>query len=118
MGSLSVEGLNLAAACPGGVVVGSNARFQGSIDYSLVNTSDAEVLVNSLAELVDSQGLSTTDSQTFIVVSAGSSLRIEHVMALVGNYDQPGLITVTLRLTITGALSLSDSTFCTFIVNE
>jgi hypothetical protein len=118
MGSASVEGLNLSASCPSGVVVGSNARFQGSIDYSLVNTGDAEALVNSLAELIDSQGLSTTDSQTFIVVSAGSSLRIEHAMALVASYDQPGQITVTVRLTITGALSLSDSTFCTFIVNE
>jgi hypothetical protein len=118
MGSVSVEGLNLSAGCPGNVVVGAITTSRGTVDYSLVNTTDSEALVSSLVELIDSQGNSTTDSQTFIQVGAGGSQRIEHVLNLVASYDQPGDVVVTTKLSITGAVSLSDSTFCTFIVNE
>ena len=118
MGSVSLEGLNLSAGCPSGVVVGAITTSRGTVDYSLVNTTDSEALISSSVELIDSQGHSITESQTFIQIGAGGSQRIEHVLRLVASYDQPGNVTVTMKLTVTGAVSLSDSTFCTFIVNE
>jgi hypothetical protein len=95
-----------------------NTEFGGTITYSLVNSGDTDAIVDILAEMVDTAGHSTTDSSSSFLVSAGSSSDFEHVLQLSASYDRPDNITVTVRLTITGALSFSDSTFCTFTVNQ
>ena len=118
MSSVSVQGLNLSASCPSGVAVDLDTEFFGTIEYSLVNSGDSDAIVSILAELLDSDGNSTTDSNSALLVSAGNSLAFQHALHLSESYDRPGKITVTVRLTITGALSFSDSTFCTFNVNE
>lgn len=117
MGSLSVQGLSLSAGCPSGVVVGVLTGFEGTADYTLVNSGDSDAIVDAVAELVDDRGNSERDIQQNLAIGPNGFQKISHVIPLNARYDDPGLVTVTIRLTISGAVSLSDSTFCTFIVN-
>jgi len=118
MGSASVQGLNLSAGCPSGVVVVSMAALRGTAGYTLVNSGDSDAIVHALAEMADDRGASTSDDQGNLLISAGSSQQINHVLSLSSRYDDVGLVTVTVKVTVRGDASLSDSTFCTFIVNQ
>ncbi len=112
-----VEGLGISASCPSDVAVESNTTFGGSITYTLVNTGTSEAFVDILAEMVDTAGHRTTDLRNSVRVGAGETSRVDHDLQLAASYDQVGIVTVTVRLSVTGEVTFSDSTFCTFVVS-
>ena len=73
MSAVSVEGVGIAASCPGRVATNTNTSSEGTVNYRLVNRGAEDALVNVLIELVDSVGNHTEASETFRRVAAGES---------------------------------------------
>jgi hypothetical protein len=114
---VSIERFGISASCPSGVVTNVPTRFEGTINYNLVNHGENDSVVDILHELVDSAGARRADSETNVLVAAGANSRIEHTLYLTATYDQAGTVTVTVRLSVSGGATFSDSTFCNFVVN-
>ncbi len=96
----------------------TNVTFEGTIGYNLVNEGDADLVVNVVAEMRDSAGHDTADARTFETIRAGQSARFDHVLQLAASYDQVGMVTVTVQLSVEGDLTFLDSTFCEFPVEQ
>jgi hypothetical protein len=111
-----MTGISLSAACPGTTPVDVSARIEGRANYRIVNTGSEDGLVNVVAELVDSAGNRTSDERLNLLAAAGQSFAVEHVLSLFVSYPAPGRIQVTMRVTVTGATSDSQSTDCGFLV--
>ena len=88
--AVTLEGISISAACPGDVATSQNVRIEGRADYDLVNDGGGEALVDILAELVDSDGNSTADSQTNHVIAAGGRESVHHALSLATSYERPG----------------------------
>ena len=115
MGAVSVEGVGLAASCPGTIAIGELTRLEGQASYTLVNRTSDDGLVNVVLELADSAGHHMQESQVNMKVAAGES-SFNETPFLNASYDAPGLINVTIRLTVTGDGKLTDFTDCNFNV--
>jgi hypothetical protein len=75
MSAVSVEGVGIAASCPGRVPTNTNTASQGSVIYTLVNGGTEDALVDVLAEIADSEGNNSHDLRSFLPVAAGESSR-------------------------------------------
>jgi hypothetical protein len=116
--AVTLQGISISAACPGTVAVDQNVQIQGRADYDLVNDGGDQALVDILAELVDSAGNGTTDSQTNRTIAAGGRESVHHVLSLSASYEQSGRVGVTMRVTVSGALGGSQAAECGFVVGE
>src|ERR1017187_4493394 len=56
--------LNIGAGCPSDVAVNTNTRFQGTVDYHLVNRGDEDGFISILVTLTDSAGNNTQFSSS------------------------------------------------------
>ena len=116
--AVTLEGISISAACPGDVATSQNVRIEGRADYDLVNDGDDEALVDILAELVDSDGNSTADSQTNHVIAAAGRETVRHALSLATSYERPGRVGVTMRVTVSGARGGTQIAECGFVVGE
>jgi hypothetical protein len=117
MADAFIDSKNLDIGGPGSISIGEFATTKGSASYRLVNETDDDVLFDILVQLTDTAGNKREFSQTSQVVSAHGDLADSHELVLRTNYSDPGRVTATLRVEITGAASFSDSVFCEFDVN-
>lgn len=116
MNAVTVEGVGISASCPGTVAPNTNTSFEGTVNYRLVNSGADDALVDVLVELLDSAGHQRELRETFVRVSAGESSDFEQTVSLSASYQQPDRIAVTVRLSVTGAVTFSDFTECGFVV--
>jgi hypothetical protein len=108
--------LNIDAGCPGDVPVNTNTRFQGSVDYHLVNAGDEDGAISILATLSDSAGNNTQFSSSVQPIPAKGDFTDSHVLFLNASYSTPGPIGVTMRIQFSGALSDTKFAECSFNV--
>ena len=108
--------LSIDAGCGSDVPVNTNTRFQGSVDYHLVNQGDEDGAISILATLSDSAGNNTQFSQTFQVIPAKGDFTDSHLLFLNASYDTPGPIHVTMRIQFSGAFNDTKFAECDFNV--
>ncbi|HZL68184.1 MAG TPA: hypothetical protein VFC29_12740 [Candidatus Limnocylindrales bacterium] len=110
--------LNIGAGCPSDVAVNTNTRFQGTVDYHLVNRGDEDGFISILVTLTDSAGNNTQFSSSLQPVPAGGDFTDSHLLFLDASYDTPGQINVTMRIEFSGALSDVKFAECSFNVTD
>lgn len=116
MVGIYIDSQSLDIGCPGTTPIGQFVTTRGEAAYRLVNDTDTDTFFNILVELIDTEGNQREYSQTFQLVSANSNLEDSHVLITNTNYMNPGHVTATLKLEITGAAVFSDSLECNFDV--
>lgn len=114
---VSVEGVGISASCPSGVQVGVMTRIQGDVSYQLINGEDEDEFVNTLLELVDTDGHAETQTETSRRLRAGETIQENQTMFLNTSYAQAGRIGVTMRLSVSGATTASYFAECSLVVN-
>ncbi len=110
--------LNIGAGCPADVAVNTNTRFQGTVDYRLVNQGDEDGFVSILVTLTDSAGNNTQFSSSLQQIPAGGDFSDSHLLFLDASYATPGQINVTMRIEFSGALSDAKFAECSFNVTD
>jgi hypothetical protein len=115
---ISEASLGIDAGCSSDVPVNVNTRFQGTVNYRLVNAGDEDGLVDILATLSDSVGNSTHFSSTFQAIPASGDFSDSHLLFLDASYVSPGEITVTMRVEFSGAFTDSKFAECSFFVTQ
>ncbi len=108
--------LNISATCGNDVAVNTNTSFQGKVDYHLINSGDEDGYVSILITLSDSAGNNTSFSSNLQVISAKGDFRDSQQLFLNASYTAAGQITVTMQIQLTGALTLTQSSQCSFNV--
>jgi hypothetical protein len=108
--------LSIDAGCPSDVPVNTNTRFQGSVDYHLVNPGDEDGAVSILATLSDSAGNNAQFSSSLQVIPAKGDFSDSHVLFLNASYSTPGQINVTMQIQFSGALTDTKFAECSFNV--
>jgi hypothetical protein len=110
--------LNIGAGCPSDIAVNTNTRFQGTVDYRLLNQGDEDGFVSILITLSDSAGNNTQFSSSLQQIPAGGNFSDSHLLFLDASYDTPGQINVTMRIEFSGALSDVKFAECNFNVTD
>ena len=108
--------LGIDAGCPGDIPVNTNTRFQGSVDYRLVNNGDEDGAISILATLSDSAGNSTQFSSSLQVIPAKGDFTDSHFLFLDASYQAPGPVHVTMQIQFAGALNDTKFAECDFNV--
>jgi hypothetical protein len=108
--------LNIDAGCPSDIAVNTNTRFQGSVDYHLVNAGDEDGAVSILVTLSDSAGNNTQFSSSLQVISAKGDFTDSHVLFLNASYSTPGPINVRMQIRFSGDLTDTKFAECNFSV--
>ena len=108
--------LNIGAGCPSDIAVNTNTRFQGTVDYHLVNRGDEDGFISILVTLIDSAGNNMQFSSSLQQVPAGGDFTDSHLLFLDASYDTPRQINVTMRIEFSGALSDVKFAECSFNV--
>ena len=108
--------LSISAGCGSDVPVNTNTRFQGTVDYRLVNQGDEDGVVSIVATLIDSVGNNTQFSSSAQVIPAKGDFSDSQTLFLNASYVTPAQINVTMRIEFSGALSDSKFAECNFNV--
>jgi hypothetical protein len=108
--------LSIDAGCPGDVPINTNTRFQGSVNYRLVNAGDEDGFVSILVTLIDSAGNNTQFSSSLQQIPAKGDFSDSHLLFLNASYAAPGRINVTIRIEFSGALKDTKFAECSFNV--
>lgn len=109
--------LNINAGCGSDVAVNTNTRFQGTVDYHLVNAGDEDGNVSILATLTDSTGKNTQFSGSQVIPAKGD-FNDSHLLFLDAGYDTPGQINVTMQIEFSGDLTDTKFAECCFNVTD
>ena len=112
------ETLNIGTGCPSDVAVNTNTRFQGTVDYHLINRGDEDGFISILVTLTDSAGNNTQFSSSLQQIPAGGDFSDSHLLFLDASYSTPGQINVTMRIEFAGALSDAKFAECSFNVTD
>ena len=110
--------LNIGAGCGSDVAVNTNTRFQGTVDYHLVNSGDEDGAIGILVTLFDSAGHNTQFSSSLQVIPANGDFSDSHLLFLNASYDTPGQIAVTMKIEFSGAFTDTKSAECNFNVTD
>lgn len=110
--------LNIGAGCGSDVAVNTNTRFQGTVDYHLINAGDEDGAIGIVATLSDSVGHSTQFSCNLQVIQAKSDFSDSHLLFLDASYDTAGQINVSMKIEFTGALTDTKFAECNFNVTD
>jgi hypothetical protein len=112
------ETLNVGAGCGSDVAVNTNTRFQGTVDYRLVNSGDEDGAIGIVVTLSDSAGNNTQFSSSLQVIPANGNFSDSHLLFLNASYDTPGQITVTIKIEFSGAFTDTKFAECNFNVTD
>jgi len=74
------ERLNIDAGCSSDIPVNTITRFQGSVDYHLVNNGDEDGAISIVATLRDSAGNNTQFSSSLQVIPAKGDFTDSHLL--------------------------------------
>jgi hypothetical protein len=110
--------LNIGAGCPSDIPINTNTRFQGTVDYHLINSGDEDGAISITVTLSDSAGNNTQFSSSLTVIAANGDLRDSHLLFLDASYQTAGEINVTMKIEFTGALTDTKFAECNFNVTD
>jgi hypothetical protein len=111
-----IESVNVSAACPSTPRTGQNTTVYASYGYIISNDSSDSISLTLNGTLSDSAGVMRAEFTRSITVPPGGRARDSFNEFGIGKYDEPGWVTVTASFVITGVLSDSTNSSCTFRV--